>query len=1240
MIKKTIILLLLLPNVLFAQLTDDFEDAEISNWTESTAGRWVASDISPLNGAYSLHHIFDNPDAGKDQVSVALSAMNIAAQNTSWRFKIKYDYNPSDGNNWSVFLVGDAEANEMLPGGTINGYALGVNFTGSDDILKFLKITAGSASEVITTSLNWDDDTDPSDIVALEIVRTTAGEWEVLYNANGDFNSLTTIGTGTDNTYQSADYFGVYYDYTSSADRNLWIDDIYIGPEIVDVIKPRIDSLYVLSSQKLKIDYSEKIDSVIATTKLNYTLNGGIGNPDSVVVDTIHQTAELFFNQKFTDSQQYNITVQNIEDEEGNVINDTTLTFNYEYIKPLNVEIISINEIAVQFSRKVDTISAEDEINYSLDDEIGNPNLADILTDDSTKVQLQFATDFTNASYYDLTVQNVADRNLDSLQSEVVSFLYFIPEQYDVVVNEIMADPNPEVNLPNHEYIEIKNTTEFAIDLTGWKFRVGSSERIFPGQILDSAEYITLCSNTAAEFLDDYGKVIDYSSFPSLTNSGTSIVIFDDNENVIDSISYTADWYADTDKEDGGWSLEKIDPLNNCSGITNWKASEDANGGTPGQENSVYAQNIDNTAPQISKVEIISDNQLRVIFNEPLTEQTILEKSNYQVNNGIGNPFSVVASSDFRQADLLFSGYFPQEVNLTLSVENVKDYCGNVSSVVATNFIFYLSQPYDVVINEIMANPDPAIGLPEVEYIELYNTTDYAIQLKDWTLTVGSTQKYFSNDTIVPGGYLILCDEDEEAQLSSFGSTSTFSSLSLTDGEQTLVLRNKENNIISQVSYTENWYQDEFKADGGWSLEQIDPFNPCGEEANWMASVDESGGTPGKQNSVMDSNPDGNAPILLRIAIIDDQNIKLFFNESIDSLSAMQTNIYNVDNGIGNPISVDLNEPSYKSLTLKFPTVFDNNTLYNLEVSRGIADCSGNEMNTSNTAKFSIPVLPASNDLVINEILFNPLPDGVDFVEIHNRSEKTIDLKEILIASYDDEETDFGSIERITLEGYLIFPGEYLVITENPEKVQQDYITTNPNGFITIQDLPNYNDDEGRVMLLDAQQNIIDNVGYNEDMHFALLATNEGVSLERINYNRQSDDKTNWHSASELVGFATPADENSQFTETTDLKDKIIIDPEVFSPDNDGFEDFANISFTLDEPGYVANIKIYDSRGRLIRYLANNRLLGIDGVITWDGLDDKNQKAAVGIYVVFIEIFDLEGNVKRYKKSVVLAARY
>ncbi len=1410
MLKRLIILFLLVPSFTFAQFTDDFEDGDISNWTESTAGRWAASNISPLNGSYSLHHIFDNPDADHDQISIDLPTIDLNADTTIWRFKIQYDYNPSNGNNWCVFIVSDVEADQMIPGGSINGYALGVNYTGSDDILKLLKITSGSATTIITTTLKWDSDTDPSDTIAMEVIKSKTGGWEVYYNSDGDFVNLTSIGTGNDNTYTIADYFGVYYDYTSSADRKLWIDDIeIIGKIYTDTIRPVIDSLNVVASDKILIQFSETVDSTIAVNPLNYTIDKSIGNPDSVKISDTKKSVELFLPSDLTNKEYYNITIQNIEDVESNILNDTTINFlyfipqvydvvineimadpypevnlpNYEYIEiknttefdidltgwklkvgsverdfpdyvidsvsylilcdndaaeylddygtvlefpsfpaitnsgttiyvfdennnfidsvkftsdwyvdeekedggwsleridPLNtcsgitnweasenvdggtpgtensvyasnidteapvvekIEIVSGNQLRLIFNEPIERLRAEENSNYTIDNGIGNPSSL-LLSANSMEVDLTFLSSFTDGVSYTITIVNLEDFCGNAMALTNVDFTYYEVKPFDIVINEIMADPDPEINLPNYEYIEIKNTTEFDIDLTGWKLKAGSSIKNFPDYILDSASYVTLCSSTAGEYLSVYGNVLEFSSFPLIANSGTSIVIYDKNDVLIDSVNFNDDWYNDSEKEDGGWSLERIDPLNICSTVTNWTASLDANGGTPGTENSVYASNIDNEAPVVEKVEIVSNNQLKIIFNEPVTEQTILEKINYSVNNSIGNPFSVFASTDLHEVDLLFLNTFPEKINLTLTIENLSDECGNIISLTEFNFVYYVVLPNDIVINEIMADPEPSMALPEFEYIEIYNTSAYDISLADWTLTVGSTIRSLSSETIDSGGYLILCKSDAALELQSFGNVLVVSGFpSLANTAQTVILRNAESEIISNISYSNDWYQDDYKADGGWSLEQIDPLNPCGGEYNWIASENEIGGTPGQINSVNASNPDIDVPELLRIAVVDDENIQLFFNETIDSLSAMQTSIYSVDNSVGNPILVDLIGYDYKSLILGFEDSFEENTIYILKISGGIFDCAGNEIYDKNIAQFSIPDSAEENDLVINEILFNPLVEGYDFVEIYNRSGKTIDLKELLIAAY-EEELDYSSIEIITNEGYLIFPGDYIVLTENPVVVQEQYITTNPDGFIKVEDLPGYNDDKGRVMLLNKWQNVIDNFGYDDDMQFALLATNEGVSLERINFDRATDDKTNWHSASELVGFATPAYENSQFMELEDIKDEVNIEPEVFSPDNDGFDDVANISFTFDEPGYVANIKIFDSKGRLIRYLANNQLLGIDGVITWDGLDDRNQKASVGIYVVFIEIFNLEGNVKQYKKSVVVAAMW
>ena len=96
---------------------------------------------------------------------------------------------------------------------------------------------------------------------------------------------------------------------------------------------------------------------------------------------------------------------------------------------------------------------------------------------------------------------------------------------------------------------------------------------------------------------------------------------------------------------------------------------------------------------------------------------------------------------------------------------------------------------------------------------------------------------------------------------------------------------------------------------------------------------------------------------------------------------------------------------------------------------------------------------------------------------------------------------------------------------------------------------------------------------------------------------------------------------------------------EVFSPDNDGFEDQLEIAYNTDEAGYVANVTIFNAKGLKMRTLANNQLLGTSGFWAWDGLDDNNRRVPTGIYVIYCELFDLDGNVKKEKKVCVVATK-
>ena len=103
--------------------------------------------------------------------------------------------------------------------------------------------------------------------------------------------------------------------------------------------------------------------------------------------------------------------------------------------------------------------------------------------------------------------------------------------------------------------------------------------------------------------------------------------------------------------------------------------------------------------------------------------------------------------------------------------------------------------------------------------------------------------------------------------------------------------------------------------------------------------------------------------------------------------------------------------------------------------------------------------------------------------------------------------------------------------------------------------------------------------------------------------------------------------------------EEITIDPEIFSPDNDGYNDVVSINYIFNEPGYMMTVNVFNAGGNLIRKLVNNQYLGTKGAVNWDGIQDDNTKAAVGIYVFFIQVYDLNGTVKKYKKTTVLASK-
>lgn len=553
-------------------------------------------------------------------------------------------------------------------------------------------------------------------------------------------------------------------------------------------------------------------------------------------------------------------------------------------------------------------------------------------------------------------------------------------------------------------------------------------------------------------------------------------------------------------------------------------------------------------------------------------------------------------------------------------------------------FCMHAQNRYDVVIDEVMADPTPQVGLPNNEWLELKNTTTVPINLQNWRIGDATGQSGpMPSFTLQPDSFVIVCTGSAAAAMSAFGTTISVTSFpSLDNAGDQLYLKAANGKTIHAVFYADTWYQNELKRDGGWTLEMIDPKSPCAGSSNWKASISITGGTPGKKNSVDAINNDATAPQVKRAYTTDNITIVLVYDEPVDSLLGATLSNYSIDGALILSSATAL-APLFNLVQLKTTTPMVANTVYTITASN-IKDCKGNTIDAANKARVGLPVDAAAGEWIINEILFNPRSNAYDFVEFYNNSNKIFDASKLYIANRNTSGV-VSSIKALSATPFYVFPGDYIVETEDADNLALQYLVKNPDNVLIISSPPSFPDDEGDVIALNFQGNIIDEVKYKDDWHFKLIDNDEGVSLERIDPAGVSQDESNWHSAASTAGYGTPTYKNSQYKLLNSINAIIEIVPKVFSPDNDGRDDIASIQYAVSEPGYLASITIFDGAGRPVRNLVRNGILGLKGNWNWDGLDDKGMKLPIGTYVIFTEIFNLQGKKEKFKSAIVLARK-
>lgn len=543
---------------------------------------------------------------------------------------------------------------------------------------------------------------------------------------------------------------------------------------------------------------------------------------------------------------------------------------------------------------------------------------------------------------------------------------------------------------------------------------------------------------------------------------------------------------------------------------------------------------------------------------------------------------------------------------------------------------------HDIVFTEIMADPDPVVRLPNTEYVEIYNRTDKIIDISGWKLCVGDKCGTVVDGELLPHTFALLCSNSKMTDFFPYGRVFPVSSFPTIPNSGALItLVSDEEKVVAWTEFSDTWYGDDaFKKAGGWSLERINVDYLDNFQENWLPSQSNMGGTPCIFNSIAFDLPDLREPQLHYLAVLAPDTLLLQFSKSMADSALLNNGNYKLESsGIQSTL---LNEPyaTAVSLVLEDSLLTEEQTV--LYVSN--LHCVDSLLFEPVVLRVSLPQYPAAGDVVINELLFNPKADGVDYIEILNISDKVLDLSSLLVTK---RKGDFLDVTiSITKHQALCFPGDYWVLTSDPIVVCEQFSCPSSRNFIKMA-IPAMNDDEGSIVVILPDGTIIDEFSYTAKMHHPFVVNPEGVALERVNPFRATQAQDNWQSASFESGYGTPGFQNSQYNvPNSEFADKLFwLENETFTPDNDGFQDLLQVNYELGQDGFAVYVDVYNVNGVHVRRILNGELLGTSGVFTWNGLSDKGVLCDVGVYVLFVEAIHPGGERIQEKLIGVLSAR-
>jgi|GEM_PF-5690454 len=426
------------------------------------------------------------------------------------------------------------------------------------------------------------------------------------------------------------------------------------------------------------------------------------------------------------------------------------------------------------------------------------------------------------------------------------------PTRSDILFSELMIDPDPSVGLANREFIELYNRSNKYINL-GECFLKDQNKYQLESFILHPGSFVALVDKSKALPSDWSNSQFHASKLPGLNNGGERLKLFC-HEQEIDSVTYDESWLRHEYKQNGGWSMERIDLNEICQRRDNWEYSKDNRGGTPGEMNSVRRPNPDVVPPYILTYGL-QDDKILLWFNEDIDTNA---KTDFKLLLSNAHITGLYFISNTKC--MLSLSRLPSKSEIVqLHVDGIKDCSGNQSQ--ADTILLAQAEPisrFGIQFNEIMFDPFPH----SAEFVELVNVSKQVFDLAQLSLAKKAqgrlkdlTRISKNSKLMFPGDIVLLSRYPNKispyyplSQRQNFLEVSEFPLLS--NSGDWLFLVNNKSEIVDSVEYSPSQHFDMLQESQGVSLEKLAPQAHSYLLTSWVSASETSqGASPGAPNT-------------------------------------------------------------------------------------------------------------------------------------------------------------------------------------------------------------------------------------------------------------------------------------------------------------------------------------------------------------------------------------------------------